>query len=325
MSLLIFSDLHLDNYRRFSTTSQDGINSRLTSQIKVIQQVCNVASEQNPEAIIFLGDLFNGQGANINKLLYLTGHDLIDQLRKVAPVYLIVGNHDIYGGTHILAPMADMPNVIVVDTIRYVDLMDRKVAMTPWGGIIPKEGDLLLGHMDIEGVKTGIGYELPGTILPKEVSAFNLVISGHYHTYQKIPPNILYCGAVMPITFGDIAEEDYGILMLSDNLNYTRILVESPKFIPIRIDTQQNMDKFAANKGSNYYRLTITDRKITIPKFDHMTEVEWDVQEEMKARLDYDVDAPLEDILCLYIDKANTKIDKEQAKSVLREVMKECG
>jgi DNA repair exonuclease SbcCD nuclease subunit len=324
MSLLIFSDLHLDEYRRFSTIGAGGLNSRLIQQINVIQQVIKIAKEIEPEAVVFLGDLFNGQGRTIAKTLYLVGHELIQQLQKVAPVYLVVGNHDMYGGSHILAPMAGMSNVIVIENTQRVDLLGLNVFMMPWGGVTPIDGDILLGHLDIEGVKTGIGYELPGTIHPKEVAQFKLVVSGHYHTYQKIEPNILYCGAVMPITFGDTAEEDYGVLTLGSDLRYNRVLIDSPKFIPMIISTQQNMDKFAANKGSNYYRLTVTDRKITIPKFDHTVEIDWDIQEEMKARLEYDVDAPLEDILCTYIDKANTKIDKEQAKLVLREVMKEC-
>jgi DNA repair exonuclease SbcCD nuclease subunit len=321
--LLIFSDLHLDNYRRFSTMGQGGINSRLTNQIDVITKVRDIAQTLQPEAIVFLGDLFNGQGATINKLLYIQGHLLVDMLQKVAPTYLIVGNHDMYGGTHILTPMTEMHNVTIVDNSVTIPLLGHNVAMVPWGGSIPANGDLLLGHLDIEGIKTGLGYELPGTIHPKEVADFKLVISGHYHSFQEVKPNILYCGSVMPITFGDVAEEDYGLLTLNSDLSYRRILLDSPKFIPITIKTQADLDRFVTNKGKNYYRLTVTDRKLTIPKFDHMVEIDWDVREEMKARLEYDIDAPLEDILCKYIDGANTKIDKEQAKLVLLEVMKD--
>uniref|UniRef100_A0A6M3IUG5 Putative calcineurin-like phosphoesterase n=1 Tax=viral metagenome TaxID=1070528 RepID=A0A6M3IUG5_9ZZZZ len=323
-NILIFSDLHLDNYRRFSTISNGGVNSRLLSQINVVGQVKRLAKKLKPEAIVFLGDLFNGQGATINKLLYLMGNNLVYSLQEEFPVYLIVGNHDIYVNTHILTPMAGMPNVRIVESTVDESLIGRRITMVPWCGVIPRGGDVLLGHLDIDGVKTGIGYELPGTIHQKEVAQYNTVISGHYHTYQTLPPNIVYCGAVMPISFGDVADEDYGCLILDEDLKFTRSIIDSPKFIPIIINTQQNIDKFAKNRGNNYYRLTITDRKIVVPKFDHMVEVEWDVQEEMKARLDYEIDDPLEDILCKYIDQCNTQINKEEAKLVLRGIMGEC-
>jgi len=322
--LLIFSDLHLDNYRRFSTTGAGGLNSRLIQQTNVVQQVIKIAEEIHPEAIVFLGDLFNGQGASISKLLYMMGYNLVKQLQDLYKLYIIIGNHDIFGPNHILGPMSEMSNVIIVDETRHVDLLGRDIAMMPWGGIMPNHGDIVLGHLDIEGFRTGLGYELPGTIHPKELANFKLVISGHYHSYQEMKPNIIYCGAVMPITFGDVADEDYGVLLLDEKLNTNRIIIDSPKFIPIQINSQQDIEKFVKNKGKNYYRLTITDRKITIPKFNHTVEVEWDVQEEMKARLDYEVDEPLEDVLCKYIDQYNTKVDKEEAKKILREVMKEC-
>ena len=176
MSLLIFSDLHLDNYRRFSTTGAGGLNSRLIQQTNVIQQVIKTAEEIKPEAIVFLGDLFNGQGATINKLLYLTGHKLVTQLQRVAPLYLIVGNHDMFGESHILSPMAEMSNVKIIEKTEHFNLLGKKIAMMPWGGLIPKEGDILLGHLDIEGGRTGTGYDLPGTIHPKEVANFKLII-----------------------------------------------------------------------------------------------------------------------------------------------------
>jgi len=323
-NILIFSDLHLDNYRRFSTISNGGVNSRLLSQINIVKQVKRLAKKLQPEAIVFLGDLFNGQGSSINKLLYLMGHNLIYSLQEDFPVYLIVGNHDVYGNTHILTPMAGMPNVRIVESTVSEHLMGRHITMVPWCGVIPKSGEVLLGHLDIDGAKTGIGYELSGTIHKKEVEQYNIVISGHYHGYQVLPPNIIYCGAVMPISFGDVADEDYGCLILDEDLKTTRSIIDSPKFIPIIINTQQNIDKFAKNKGSNYYRLTITDRKIVVPKFGHTVEVEWDIQEEMKTRLDYEIDSPLEDILCTYIDQCNTQIDKEEAKIVLRGIMREC-
>ena len=320
--LLIFSDLHLDNYRRFSFTSHGGVNSRLLEQVAVVQKLRKLAEESTPEAIMFLGDLFNGQGATINKQLYLMGYKLISSLAEVAPLYLLVGNHDIYGSQHILDPMSGIKGVTVVANTFAMEWSGYKIVLQPWGGM-KQEGDVCLGHLDIEGARTGMGYELPGTLHKKEYKDFKLVVSGHYHSYQEIHPNIIYCGAVMPMTFGDISEEDYGALLLDTSLVHVRHIIDSPKFIPISIHSQEGIEQFCKHKANNYYRLTITDRKIVVPNFDHRVEVLWDVQEEIETRLKYEETDSLEDILKLFIDSTNTEIDKEQAKEILMEVMQE--
>jgi len=320
--LMIFSDLHLDFYRRFSTTIAGGINSRLMKQVAAINKVKKLSEELQPEAIVFLGDFFNGQGATISKQLYLIGYRLISKLQETIPFYMLVGNHDIFGSNHILYPMAALPNVRIISESQVVELGGFKVGLQPWGGVRP-EADVILGHLDIEGAKTGIGYPLPATMHPQEFSSCKLVISGHFHSYQEIKPNIIFCGAVMPNDFGD-CDEEYGGLLLFPDLHTERLIIPSPKFLTISIPTQEAMDQFVEHKEKNFYKLICTDRKIVVPKFDHTVEVEWDVQEEMKARLEYAVDEPLEDVLCKYIEQANTAIDKEEAKRIIREVMKEC-
>lgn len=319
--LLLFSDLHLDNYRRFSTTIAGGINSRLMKQVAVLNKVKKLSEELHPTAMIFLGDFFNGQGATINKQLYLIGYRLISKLQENIPLYMLIGNHDIFGSNHILDPMASLPNVKIIADSQIVELEGNKIGLQPWNGVQPY-ADVILGHLDIEGAKTGIGYPLPATMHPQEFSSCKLVISGHFHSYQEMPPNIIFCGAVMPNIFGD-CEEDYGVLLLFPDLHTERVLIESPRFLTIQINSQADMDRFIENRGKNFYKLICTDRKTIIPKFDHTVEVEWDVQEEMKARLDYDVDEPLEEVLCKYIDQANIAVDKEEAKKIIREVMRE--
>jgi len=320
--LLIFSDLHLDFYRRFSTTITGGLNSRLMKQVAVVNKVKKLSEELHPTAIVFLGDFFNGQGATINKQLYLVGYKLISRLQENIPLYMLIGNHDIFGRNHILDPMAALPNVKVIADSQVVELEGYKIGLQPWCGVQP-QADVILGHLDIEGAKTGIGYSLPATIPSKVFSRCKLVISGHFHSYQEIEPNIVFCGSVMPITFGD-CEEDYGVLLLHPDLKTERIIIPSPQFVTITMSEQVEMDRFVENQGKNYYKLILKDRKIIVPPFDHTVEVEWDVVEEMKSRLVYEEDEPLEEVLCKYIEQVNTAIDKESAKQLLREVMLEC-
>lgn len=320
--ILIFSDLHLDFYRRFSTTLAGGINSRLMKQAAIVNKVKKLIDDLHPTATIFLGDFFNGQGATISKQLYLIGYRLISKLQESVPLYMLIGNHDIFGSNHILDPMASLPNVKIISDSRVIEFDGNLIGLQPWKGVQPN-ADVILGHLDIEGAKTGIGYPLPATMHPTEFSRCKLVISGHFHSYQEIKPNIIFCGSVMPITFGD-CEEDYGVLLLHPDLQTERVIIPSPQFITITISEQAELDRFVENRGKNYYKLILKDRKIVVPSFDHTVEVEWDVQEEMKSRLVYEIDEPLEEVLCKYVEQANTAIDKEAAKNLIREVMLEC-
>jgi len=321
--ILIFSDLHLDNYRKFSTILRGGVNSRLASQVRVVTEVKKIAEATKPTAIIFLGDLFNGQGATISKQLYLFGHRLVTTLSKVAPIYLIVGNHDIYGDMHVLEPMNAIKNVWVIDHTTQVSIDGLIIHLVPWCGMIPKGGDVILGHLDIEGARTGGGYTLAGTIHPKELTQ-PLVISGHFHSRQQLTENIFYSGAVMANDFGDCSDEKFGVTLLNPDRTIEFVEITSPKFIPVEITTQDDVTRFIDNRNNkNYYKLIVHDRKLNIPKMNHLVEVEWDIKEEIKGRLDYEPNEPLEDIIIKYINKMDVKVDKDEAKRILVEVFSE--
>lgn len=321
--ILLFTDLHLDNYRKFSTTLKSGVNSRLATQIKVVSDVWKIAMERKPTAIVFLGDLFNGQGATISKTLYNAGHRLVLTLSRVAPVYLLVGNHDIYGDICVTEPMNTIKNVTVVEETIDVEIDGLKLTMVPWCGMLPKGGDIVLGHLDIDGAKTGSGYVLEGTIHPNELTQ-PLVISGHFHSRQQLSDNILYCGAVMANDFGDSSDEQFGVTLLHPDRTTEFIEITSPRFVPVEITTQEDVARFIENRDvKNYYKLVVHDRKLDIPKMNHLVEIEWDIKEEIKGRLEYEPDEPLEDIIIKYIDKMDVQVDKDEAKSILLEVLNE--
>ena len=64
-------------------------------------------------------------------------------------------------------------------------------------------------------------------------------------------------------------------------------------------------------------------RSTEIPEFDHKVEINWEIKEDVKNRLEYAVDATLEDILNQFIDTCNTQTDKELSKKILKEIMYE--
>ncbi len=246
---LLFSDLHLDGYRRFSKMLPTGISSRLIEQIKVFNKVIDIVKEREPELIVFLGDFYNGQGANISKHLYTVGFKLLERLQEHTQVILVIGNHDLYMNTHILYPFTSLPNVsIVSETVQFQNL-----TIVPWCKEIPKSGDILLGHLDIDGCKDNFGYELPGTVHPQQVSQYETVFSGHWHNRTGMPNNIFYIGSVMQHSMKDIGNQ-CGVTLLHNDLRQEFIEIESPQFLSVGIQNQESMDRFKYERNQNNNR-----------------------------------------------------------------------
>lgn len=327
MAILVFSDLHLDNYRHFSTILPNGLNSRLVEQIKVMKQVIHIIHATAPSAIIFLGDYFNGQGQTISKQLYITGFHLMEELQENSydsPVFMIVGNHDTVADQHILSPFAVLPNVSIVSEPITVQIDGMNCTLVPWTKPIPNETGLLFGHLDIEGAKDG-SYVLEGTVHPKEVNSYSLVINGHWHTSQYINDKILCVGAVMQHDFGDVANHSYGVWLIGKkdkDITTKLIEIESPMFNRIIINSKEDLTKFKENRNKkNYYKLIVANRDVELPELDYKVEVEWDVEDKMETRLEKKGTESLEDLIINFIEQSSTAIDKAKAKEYLKKEM----
>lgn len=321
--ILLFTDIHFDLYRRFSTTRSDGMNTRLYEQVLVMTRLIEEVKKLQPSAVVFLGDMFYGLGATISKKLYTVCFKLFEKLQRESHVYIIVGNHDMYLGDHIIEPFSSLEEVSLVSHTASVYLEGNKATLVPWGGIVPQgPSGLLMGHLDIEGAKTGAGIHLEGTIHPKEVAHYDKVFSGHWHTPQ-IMGNIEYIGSVMQNNFGDMFNYRCGITIMKDNLEQEFIHIDSPTFNVVDIEGGIDLDNFVAHKNSyNYYKLIVHDRKLELPNFDYHVEVEWDVTQKMETRLEQKDDEDLGTTVENFIDQAKADVDKERAKEILREVMR---
>lgn len=204
-----------------------------------IEKVINVARRINPTFIVVLGDTLD-----THEIVRVQPHNLaysfIEGLSQVAPVYLIIGNHDLINQSqflttnHIFGPFKKWKNVIVVDKPvhatygnyffvfcpyvqpgRFTEALDRLVSEGQTWDL----ADCIFAHQEFYGCKMGPITSKNGD---KWDEAYPPVISGHIHDAQTVGDNVFYPGSsiqhafgedpdkrVWEVTFGDLDEPPY--------------------------------------------------------------------------------------------------------------------
>lgn len=174
---MIFSDIHLKEWKAFSTTLSNGLNSRLMEQIKVLQQVKKIARQYKVTNIFFLGDLVDSISPTISKIVINTAFYMIQSLAEVASIYLLVGNHDVFGQINTLTPFSSIPHVKIIDESTAINLDGKTIDLIPCYGVWPKsKSNYCFGHFGIQGATIGDGFSLDEEIKPQLLKDYKLVL-----------------------------------------------------------------------------------------------------------------------------------------------------
>jgi DNA repair exonuclease SbcCD nuclease subunit len=325
MSKLIFGDLHLDMWRAFNKVTPDGSGTRLAEQIRVMQEVVDIAVKNDVDGIYFLGDFFHSKSEKISKTVMMVASGIVRALTSVAPTYLICGNHDIYNGNSIITYLMSDNLFPVITTTREL-IYDRDLYMVPYGCILPdkvEKDSILFGHYGIRGASMN-GY-IPKDDLDVPVSEllkYSLVIMGHYHTRQALDKKILHAGAVMCNSFND-SDEDRGVLLLEEDLKLKFVPIKSPKFYTRTINKQSDVSKHFVTGGTyDYYKLIITSDDITLPKLPDNVIVEWDIKLSPKEHVtETEKATSLDKDVIEFIKNSNTALDKDKLIEMAQEIM----
>ena len=319
---LIFSDIHLKEWKPFATVLSNGMNSRLMEQIRVLQQVKKIARQHKITNIFFLGDLVDSISPTISKLVINTAFYMIQSLAEVANIYLLVGNHDIFGQINTLTPFSSIPNVNIVNVTTKISLNGKDIDLIPCYGTLPKnKSDYCFGHFGIQGATIGDSFVIEEEVKPQSLKDYSLVLCGHYHSRQQVAENAYQIGSVMNMNFSN-TPEDKGVFLLNpENDELKFIPIDSPKFYTIKFDTQLQLDveKFDTK---NYYKLILKNDNLRAPEMPNIiVEYDYEPNVEEKELIDTSNITNLAPIICEYIDNSNTSLDKEILKQKAVELL----
>lgn len=278
--ILVVGDLHI---RPGSKFQYDAFKSEIT----------RVISEKLPDIVVFLGDILHTH-EKIHSVSMNMAHDLMDHIRSFAPLYIIVGNHDLLNNRQFLTSnhwmngmkrwkvvsvngkITKHPTTIVDTAISNIHNNNR-LTFIPYvpngrfeeglntikgGEETWKQSASIFAHQEFLGcqmksIKSEHGDEWDSN-KPR-------VISGHIHGYQKLHGgNVFYTGACMQHNFGDSPNKNVFLFTFKDNKESSppqKISLNLPQKIIVEVDNLD--DGFDAirdrilNDSKNKYKLLV--------------------------------------------------------------------
>jgi DNA repair exonuclease SbcCD nuclease subunit len=207
MKVLIIGDLH------FKVSNIKDTDLMCTA---ILDQICN---QRAFDFIVVLGDTLD-RHETIHVTPLCRSVSFLSKLMEIAPVYLLIGNHDLKNNRQFLSPEHPFsalkfwgPRMTVVDTVISRTINEKLfifVPYTPPGRFEEalatldsdqwKQATCIFAHQEFKGAQMGAVESNEGDVWPLD---YPLIISGHIHEYQRLQPNIWYLGTPIQQSFGD--------------------------------------------------------------------------------------------------------------------------
>jgi len=193
-----------------------------------VKKTIEVAKEYKPDFIVNLGDTLDTH-EKIHVVPLTQSIQWMEEISKIAPLYLIIGNHDRPNNSatkaelHPFNGLHDNPNIIVVDDVVDAEIKNHKFLFVPYvppGNFIEKISSVIdldninvytsvFAHQEFYGSKMGAITSNDGDKWPL---THPIVISGHIHEYQRPQSNIIYTGTPFQHAFGDSTKKTVSLI-----------------------------------------------------------------------------------------------------------------
>lgn len=214
--LALFTDIHFGKKNNSVSHNQDCLDfvKWFVKQVKAEGDVTHLA---------FLGDWFENRNS-VNVLTLTYAHEALKLLNSTGlPVYVIIGNHDLYHREnrkiYSTRVFEDLPNIHLVNEPRVVD---GELFFCPFlfKGEYPglakySKVPYWFGHFEFRNfVITGSDRKMehgPEHTLFKEPK---FIFSGHFHKRQA-RDNVVYIGNTFPMDYGDAGDDERGMCIVN--------------------------------------------------------------------------------------------------------------
>lgn len=236
------------------------------------------------DIVVHLGDLFDNRNViPINLLNY--GMDVVEEISKIAPLHIIVGNHDLWSKSaseiNTIRPFKWIPNVSIYDKTSRIEFNGIKICMMPFIekrieqiNLINefKDCDYLFCHSDLNGCKmhlTSVAHKNSDKIDIEDFKYFRKVKSGHIHLVQS-NKHFSFVGSPFQMDRNDYGDQK-GIFIIDTNDDSEEFIpnLVSPVFKKVRIVNEEDIELLEELKGSKDYidisisnNLLISNRKL---------------------------------------------------------------
>lgn len=223
----------------------------------------------NPgDIIIHLGDLFDNRNIiPINLLNY--GMDIVEEISKIAPLHIIVGNHDCWSKSsdeiNTVRPFKWIPNVFIYDKTSRLEFNGSKLCLMPYIDkreqqikliLENRDCDYLFCHSDLNGARmhlTSVAHKNPDKIDVEEFTPFKGVYSGHIHIVDR-HKNFTFVGSNFQMDRNDYGDQK-GIFILDTKTGEDTFIENkiSPVFKKVRVINEDDVEMLDELKNSKDY------------------------------------------------------------------------
>lgn len=204
--------------------------SNITECKQMIINTCNLIAEKTPDFVVCLGDILHThEKIHIEALCVAT--NFIEEIAKLVPIYVIIGNHDRCNNSdfltdkHAFNGLKNKPNIEIIDTTKEYHIKGDRFVMVPYvepGRFMEALNKIdnpivgtrcIFAHQEFLGAKLGPRFSEDGDPWPLNNP---LIISGHIHDYDMLQRNIIYVGTPMQHAFGDTADKTVSLFTLKE-------------------------------------------------------------------------------------------------------------
>ncbi len=236
------------------------------------------------DIIVHLGDLFDNRNIiPINLLNY--GMDIVEEISKIAPLHIIVGNHDLWSKSaseiNSVRPFRYIPNVRIYNSTEVLEYNGLKILMMPFiekrleqikSIEENKNCDYLFCHSDLNGCKmhlTSVAHKNADKIDINDFKSFSKVRSGHIHLVQS-NNQFTFVGSIFQMDRNDTGDQK-GIFVIDTNNDTEEFFPNnvSPVFRKFRVVSEEDIEKLDELKETKDYidlvisnSLLISNRKL---------------------------------------------------------------
>lgn len=236
------------------------------------------------DIIIHLGDLFDNRNViPINLLNFAM--DQVERISKIAPLHIIVGNHDCWSRSsdeiNTIRPFKYIPNVSIYDKVSTIEYKGNKLLLMPYFDKKKnqidhinnnKDCDYLFCHSDLNGAKmhlTSVGHKNLDKIDVDEFKGFKGVYSGHIHLVQR-SKNFVFIGSNFQMDRNDYGDQK-GLFTIDVETGEEEFIENniSPVFKKVRIVEEDDIETLEDLKDTKDYvdisisnNLLVSNRKL---------------------------------------------------------------
>lgn len=239
----------------------------------LIERLINLAKEKKPTFIVIGGDVLHDH-ERLHTLALNKAYELIDNMRIIAPTYILVGNHDYCNNqqyltkNHWMNGLKEWENVTIIDKVFSTDIDDKIFTFVPYvpvgrfeeclndSGYDWKNSSCIFAHQEFLGCKMGAVVSTEGDMWGVD---YPNIVSGHIHSKQQPQDNIFYPGSSLQIAFGESEKNIIACLTFNDNKKYIldEIDLKLPRKKIIYLDVL-DIDKYKPKKTDDKIKLTLS-------------------------------------------------------------------